>query len=67
MYGVIYKQYTEFYHEFNLGDELNKQLVRLIKGINKLGDDIQVYRKMLLFVHFHIFVLIPKFTGWWFF
>eukprot|EP00795_Rhopilema_esculentum_P012876 gene12876-3626_t len=41
MYGVIYKQYTEFYHEFNLGDELNKQLVRLIKGINKLGDDIQ--------------------------
>eukprot|EP00794_Sanderia_malayensis_P017000 gene17000-18713_t len=41
IYGEIFKQYTEFYHAFNFGEELNKKLGKLVKEMNKLGDDIQ--------------------------
>eukprot|EP00112_Aurelia_sp_Birch-Aquarium-sp1_P010014 Seg2160.5 transcript_id=Seg2160.5/GoldUCD/mRNA.D3Y31 product="hypothetical protein" protein_id=Seg2160.5/GoldUCD/D3Y31 len=49
IYGAIYKQYTEFYHEFNLEEELNKKLGKLVREINKLGDDIQVVSPLRLF------------------
>ena len=48
IYGFIYKQYTEFYHEFNHGDELNKKLAKLVRESNKLGDDIEVMYKIFL-------------------
>ena len=41
VYGSIYKKYTEFYHALDFED-VNKKLVKLVREMNKLGDDIQV-------------------------